>query len=344
MASSDSGDTSSGFARQTSQSWRISFFLAFILLCAVLALIVILLIRSGFFKFGTPITDTQYKALWTFLASALGAAVTLIGLTLTRSHNARTLALQSDVANRTLIAERDAENRQKLQAAVEGLQLVSTNEGKYAVSAQVAGSLAALVHLGHPVIAMRALRAAWSDGPVDVDTAVWLINEVLDKGSRESQVEASSLLCEHAADLCDDRDGHEGEFSWPALLYAEWPTRPLRACRFEILFAIVRVVLSKARPWWGYEYDWSLVLLDEAMERDPDPVLKNCARHLLRPLAESYAADFNRRSEVRLPWGDATKDLSAIERRASDPQGDGRTTKKTQDLIAKLERWRNSSA
>jgi hypothetical protein len=342
MAGSDRGDPSSEPIRQVPESWRIPFLLAFILLCAVLALIVILLIRSGFFNFGAPITDTQYKALWTFLASALGAAVTLIGLTLTSSHNARTLALQSDVANRRLIAERDAENRQKLQAAVEGLQLMSTNEGKYAVSAQVAGSLAALVHLGHPVIAMRALRAAWSDGPVDVGAAVWLINEVLAGGSRESQVEASSLLCEHAADLCDSQDGHEGEFSWPALLYTEWPISPQRACRFEILFAIVRVVLSKAKSWWGYEYDWSLVLLDEAMEKDPDVVLKNCARHLLRPLAECYASDYNRRSEVKLPWGDETKDLSVIESRASDRQEDGRTTKKTQDLVVEIERWRSS--
>jgi len=207
-----------------------------------------------------------------------------------------------------------------------------------------AGSLAALVHLGHPVIAMRAPRAAWSDGPVDVDTAVWLINEVLDDGSPASQIEASSLLCEHAGDLCDNRDGHGGEFSWPALLYSRWPTKPVRACRFEILFAIARVVLSRDKSWWGYDYDWSLVLLDEAMMKDPDPVLKHCARHLLRPLAESYAAGANRRNEFKLPWGNETKDLSVIEQRAHDHQEGERITKKTQDLVAELEHWRSSSS
>jgi hypothetical protein len=333
-----------GSSSRTSKSWRIAFVLALILLCAVLALIVVLLIRSGFFKFGTAITDTQYKALWTFLASALGAAVTLIGLTLTSSHNARTLALQSDLENRKSIAANDAENRQKLQAAVEGLQLISTSAGGYAVSAQVAGSLATLVHLGHPVIAMRALRAAWFDGPVDVDTAVWLINEVLVKGSRESQFEASTLLCEHAADLCDDRGGHEGEFSWPSLLYSKWPVSPARVCRFEILFAVVRVVISKAKDWWGFQYDWSLALLDEAIEKDPDPVLQNCARHLLEPLAKSYAAGYNLRSEIKLPWGDETKDLSAIENRTLDHQKVERITKKTQDLVEELNRWCNYSA
>lgn len=176
MASSQKDDATSGLTQQTSHSWHVAFLFAFILLCAVLALIVTLLVRSGFFRFGAPITNTQYKALWTFLASALGAAVALIGLTLTSSHDNRVLALQS-------VARREAEDRQKLQTVVQGLQLISTSEGEYEVSAQVAGSLAALVHLGHPVIAMRALRAAWSDGPVDVDTAVWLINEVLESGS-----------------------------------------------------------------------------------------------------------------------------------------------------------------
>lgn len=334
-------DEGKGFS---SKSWQIAFLLALILLCAVLALIVVLLIRSGFFKFGTPITNTQYKALWTFLASALGAAVTLIGLTLTSSHNARTLALQSDMENRKSIAVNDAEYRQKLQAVVEVLRLISTSEGRYAVSAQVAGSLATLVHLGHPVIAMRALRAAWSDGPVDVDTAVWLINEVLEKGSRESQFEAASLLSEHAADLCDDRDGHEGEFSWPPLLYNKWPIDPTKFCRFEILFAVVRVVISKAKDWWGLQYDWSLTLLDEAMEKDPDPVLKNCARYLLEPLAKSYAAGYELRSGIKLPWGDGAKDLLAIENRTLNRQGVERISKKTQDLAEELKRWCNPGA
>jgi hypothetical protein len=344
VTSGEGKGSSSESISRTSKSWRIAFVLALILLCAVLALIVVLLIRSGFFKFGAPITDTQYKALWTFLASALGAAVTLIGLTLTSSHNARTLALQSDMENRKSIAVNDAENRQKLQAAVEGLQLISTSEGRYAVSAQVAGSLATLVHLGHPVIAMRVLRAAWSDGPVDVDTAVWLINEVLEKGSRESQFEASSLLCEHAADLCDGRDGHEGEFSWPSLLYNKWPIDQAKVCRFEILFAVVRVVISKTKDWWGFQYDWSLALLDEAIEKDPDAVLKNCARHLLEPLAKSYAVGYDLRSEIKLPWGDQTKDLSAIENRTLYHQGIERITKKTQDLVEELKRWGNPGA
>jgi hypothetical protein len=341
VAESGRNDVTAGLTSRTPPSLQAAFRFAFSLLCIVLALIAILLIRSGFFKFAAPITNTQYKALWTFLASALGAAVTLIGLTLTHSHNARTLALQADVANRQSMAEQEVENRQKLETVVKGLQLISTAEGKYAVSAQVAGSLASLVHLRHPVVAMRALRAAWSDGQVDVGTAVWLINEVLLDGSAASQVEASALLCEHAADLCNGQKGREGELAWPAVLYTEWPTNPPKACRFGILFTIARVVLSKNRAWWGYKYDWSVVLLDEAMKKDPDPVLKDCACHLLRPIVESYAAKSIVRNDIQLPWGDGVKKLPEIEKGVRDHKGVGRITAETRDLVKELEGWRS---
>jgi hypothetical protein len=340
VAEPGTNDVTAELTSQTPSRLQAAFLFALVLLCTVLALIAILLIRSGFFNFAAPITNTQYKALWTFLASALGAAVTLIGLTLTHSHNARTLALQADVANRQSMAEQEVESRQKLETVVKGLQLISTAEGKYAVSAQVAGSLASLVHLRHPVVAMRALRAAWSDGQVDVGTAVWLINEVLVDGSPASQVEASALLCEHAADLCNSQKGRKGEVTWPSVLYTEWLTHPPRACRFEILFTIVRVVLSRDKAWWGYNYDWAVVLLDEAMKKDPDPVLRDCACHLLRPVVESYASKSNVRKDIQLPWGDGVKKLPEIEKGVIDHQGVGRITAETRNLVKELEGWR----
>lgn len=335
MTNSEKFDNLPHIPSRSPQGWRVAFLLASTLLCAVLALIAILLVRTGFFRFNAPITNVQYKALWTFLAAALGAAVTLIGLILTHSHNVRTLTFQADVANRQSMAEREVDNRQKLETVVKSLELVSTADHAYAVPAQVAGSLAALVHLGHPVIAMRTLHAAWSDGSVDVATAVWLINEVLDGGSPASQKEASHLLCEHASDLCDKRDDHKGEFEWPELLYAEWPTRTPRACRFDIIFAIVGVLTSRDEAWWEYGDGWSIVLLHEAMKEDSDPVLKDCACHLLEPIIKPYAG-----KDMRLPWRDDIKEMAEIGKNLQEFEGCGRTTAKTRRLVADLETWR----
>jgi hypothetical protein len=316
-----------------SPRWGIGFWAAFGLLLAILAFIVVLLVRSGFFNFSNSISNDQYKALWTFLASALVASVTLIGLTLTYSHNMRTVALQADSAKRQEIAERESEDRLKLETVVKSLELVSAGPGAYAVSAQVAGSLAALVHLGHPVIAMRALRAAWHDKGVDVATAVWLINEVLERGTPVAQIEASYLLSEHANELCYE-EGRDGEFEWPEILHKKWIKDAPRACRLEIFSAIVAVLISRDKSWWGYTDGWAVVLFYEAMTVDPDPVLRDCACHLARPIIESYPT-----KDVRLPWGDDLRELAEIERSVRNYQGCGRITVKTTMLEKELESW-----
>jgi hypothetical protein len=147
------------------------------------AIAVALVVRSQVFAFGRSSLSTgDVQALWAFIASGVTASLTLVGLLLTRSHNRRTLALQIE-----------AERRLVLETVVKGLDLVAPTE-TYAPSAKIAGALAALVHLDHPVIAMRTLGAAWGDGVVDSASAVWLINEVFERGSKHSQLEAATLL------------------------------------------------------------------------------------------------------------------------------------------------------
>jgi predicted membrane-bound mannosyltransferase len=64
-------------------------------------------IRSGVLDLGKRnITADEYKAMWAFFASGLATAATIIGLLLTKSHNDRTLAFQSEIENRKLLAGR----------------------------------------------------------------------------------------------------------------------------------------------------------------------------------------------------------------------------------------------
>jgi hypothetical protein len=165
------------------------------------AIAVALVIRSHVFAFGRgPLSSEDVRALWALVASGITASLTFTGLLFTRSHNRRTLALQIE-----------AERRLVLETVVKGLDLVAPTE-EYAPKAKIAGALAALVHLYHPVIAMRTLGAAWGDGVVDSASAVWLINEVLEQGSKQSQLEAATLLDIHSTELCAPVPG---SFSWP---------------------------------------------------------------------------------------------------------------------------------
>jgi hypothetical protein len=258
-------------------------------------------IRSGIFDLrDRTIGPDEYKALWAFIASGLGTAATIIGLLLARSHNLRTLALQADIENRKLAFQEEAEDRKSvleretsarlaLDTAVKGLELVADGEGGYAPKARVAGALAALVHLGHPVIAMRTLEAAWDDAAVDKATACWLISEVYQSGSESSQIEASALLRTKASTLPEEEGG--GDLEWPSAFWSKWLTDlPLEA-RYNNLLALVEVLLSRRKDWWDGTHGWVLILIDEAYRHDPDQDIRNAAAVLLTPILASFGED-----------------------------------------------------
>jgi hypothetical protein len=146
-----------------------------------------------------------------------------------------------------------------------------------------------LVHLGHPVIAMRCLSSAWNDNAVDADTGVWLISEVLKSGSDESKVDASGLLANMADKLPDEHQS--GNISWPDALWDQWQTKIPEDGRFYILEAIVRTLLSRDRGWWGSSHGWAVIALDEARLRDPSTTIKAEAALILKHVLDTFSRD-----------------------------------------------------
>jgi len=218
---------SPALSRAEDRGLRWATWVAYGLLALFVAVTVVLmgflLVSSKVFT-GAALNDALYKALWAFIASALATSVTLVGLLVGKAQNDRTLAFQHDVETRNRVAQQAAESRQTLDTVVDCLELVTASDGTYAPKARIAGSLAALIHLGHPVIAMRTLSAAWTDEKVDPETAVWLIGEVLGSAStlERSKNEAARLLLAHADELCLRGDEHRGEFVWPESPWEMW--------------------------------------------------------------------------------------------------------------------------
>jgi hypothetical protein len=141
-------------------------------------------IRSGILDLNDRSIDAdEYKALWAFIGSGLATAASIVGILFTRAHNERT------------------SSQLELDTAVKSLQLLTLDDGKYAPKARVAGALSALVHLGHPLIAMRTLASVWQEGAIDSGTACWLISEVFQRGSPESKIEATTLLRQNVENL-----------------------------------------------------------------------------------------------------------------------------------------------
>jgi len=232
----------------------------YVLLAPLYLFGLILLGKSGIYLlWGNPTANSgqMYQASLTFLASALATGIGAVGLWFSKSHQDRT------------------ESRLRLESATSGLELIGQGDG-YAPSARVAGALATLVHLDHPTIAIRALRAAWKDGAVDIETATWVIGEVLQSGTAESQLEAADLLYSRSAVLCEDGPDGTLEVHWPYPILEAWPSHLPLDARCDVLGALVSMLVSRPVETWrtGRRHFWAIALLDEAIQREPDQILR----------------------------------------------------------------------
>jgi hypothetical protein len=249
-----------------------------LLVLPLYAIAVVISIRSELFRFkGAPFSNSQLKAAWTFLAAGLAATATVLGALLTKSHNDRTLALQSETERRQRLFETETNERLSMDSVINGLELMCRN-GEYSPKAITAGGLATLVQLGHPIVAMRALAAAMPDGAVDDDTATWLISQVLTatttKGTswdlEAAKEEAANLLYKYAPYLTD-ASSENADFSWPDAVTAQWPEGLPQNASLNILAALVELLLSQRKEWWksnGQTYSWISYTIDEALTKE----------------------------------------------------------------------------
>jgi hypothetical protein len=310
--------------------------LAVLLVVPLYALAISFVVRSGIFDLrDRTISDEEFRTLWAFIAAGVGTAATIIGFLLTRSHNERTLAFQRDLEDRKLASQQETDARMTLETVVRGLELLVVGDGAYAPRARIAGSLATMVQLGHPAIAMRVLATLWQEDKVDNGTACWLISEVLRMGTRQSRIEAAYLLYRHADSLTDS--GAEAWFDWPDILQDNWSTDfPLEA-RLRILASFVMVVLSKEPSWWGSDW-WFFPYLDEVAQTDPDPTVTDTAMQLLWAFHRALPPP----AGFRVSWQSGWKSLDDIKGRMDRYVDRGSNLDQFRPLIEKIPRWAGS--
>jgi len=248
------------------RNWLAVAFIALLVL-PLYALVISVVVRSGLWDlWGEPFNDEQFKALFLFLGAALGTTATVIGLLLTRASAERSLAQQQLDTERSLA-------QQQLDTAVQALSLIK-HDTEYAAQAVVSGALATLVHLGHPVIAMRTLQTALRDKAVDITTAVWLIDQVLvaaPSAARRadlvvSKQEAVELLHTNLERLTDD--DKPGEVDWPLSALAAWPKGLGQQSGWRLMQALMELLCSRPAHWWTQKYTWSWVIytLDQLVQ------------------------------------------------------------------------------
>jgi len=280
-------------ASRSANRWVWTAFFVFLIL-PLYAIAVTISIRSNLFRLGAePLSNDQLKSVWTFLAAGLAASATVLGALLTKSHNDRTFDLQRASEERQQVLSTETNERLKMDSVISGLNLIC-HEDKYSPKAATAGGLAALVQLGHPIIAMRALAAALPDGAVDNDTATWLISQVLTttvttgtpQDLNAARQEAAALLQVYAPRFTVTAE--KGLWAWPDAVTTQWPSGLPQNCAFNLLVALSELLLSQTRDWWrGYD-QWVLFTVDEAIRRERDVVVRTCAAYLGRAMLEVF--------------------------------------------------------
>jgi hypothetical protein len=242
--------------------------LACLLLGLIAVAVFLLVVKMDFFT-DQALTDEQSKAVWTFVGVSLGAVVTLIGTLLAEQHNRRTDAL-----------EREAETRLKLDTIGRLLELL-TEDGEYAKPARVGGAIATMVELEGGAVALRVLGDLWAAKAVATDTAVWLIEHVLNTDRPEDeQILAAGLLVLNATALVPAAGDEEQDWeSWPTLT-EPWPPHLPSGVKDALILLAARVLLARERKYWE-DRSGSLAPVVMLAKAHDDPDYRDAAASIL---------------------------------------------------------------
>lgn len=278
------------------------------------ALAAIFSIRAGIWSVDGEVTAGQVTAVFAFLGVGLTATVTLVGALL------------------TFESTRRSREQLMLDTATKSLGLLQTDSREYATKAVVGGSLATLVHLGHPIIAMRTLDAAWIENKIHPSSACWVIGEVLTSHGGASAVEAAALLRANVKKLPGPVEAAY-EVHWPLELAQRWPTRtPFRA-RADLVRALGALVLTRPKLWWGENVGWVVGNLTLAMRRDDSEAIRRSGATLI--LALTNALEGQRVLDDHSGSATAVRDL----RQEALTLGSGDTVQGTKALREALDQW-----
>jgi hypothetical protein len=280
--------------------------------------------RAGLLDLDGDVTTDQYKAMLAFIGTSLAGTATLVGALVTRSQNLRTVAVQQ--------REND---RLALDTVVKSLELIAI-EGTYSPPAKIAGALATMVHLGHPVIAMLTTAAVWDQQKLSPEAGCWLVGQTLERGSDVSKHDAASLLLRHAAEL--PVGSNPGELHWPEYVSTRWRSELPYQARVTLALTMGCALMSRPSKWWRGEFTGVISLSHSILTTDPSEHLKHVAASMIVELAPDVTTDSVLVETGFVPLPDLVDE--AVLARSSVRQVNGRCDA----MLAQLHLWRTTDA
>ena len=284
-------------------------------LIASVAAIAILGVALGLMKllglFDIPTDDAGAKTLAAALGlvgSVLATAITLIGTVVKYSIDDRNARLAAVEAGRNYALALEAENRNRIEAAIRAVDLLSENN-KDATGHQIGGALLALSSLGEFDLAVALLAQLWRTRLVSRDVAHQVLSWALSRGSEDSQLRAGALLWENPDQIV--RGGYK---IWP-IRGRGWRTDLPEDCRHAMAAAAVQCMkLVEARDNGDKrKLRFPAQVLYEALE-DKLPEVSDMAAASLRPLVEALDKALPKARVMYVGEGDVLSVENIVER------------------------------
>ena len=177
----------------------------------------------------------------------------------------------------------EAEKRLKQEAAIQTVQLLSTNSGKDVPETQRAGVLFILANLGLLDLAITVLDQMLAHDRIDAKSAVWVINKALESNDEKIQLEASSILRERYGKFLMKN----GQCTFPRCFYLNWNTEMPLLARQEAAEALLKMITARSYRNWDSEIFNTLILtLIAIWKTEPEMRLKNgvgiCLEKIIR--------------------------------------------------------------
>jgi hypothetical protein len=246
---------------------------------AILGIAIGLMVVIGLFDI--PKDDTGAKTLAAALAligSVLSAAVTLVGTVVKYSIDDRNARLATIEAGRNYTLALEAEKRNRIEAAIRAVDLLSENN-KDSTPNQIGGALLALVSLGELDLAVTLLAQLWPAGLGSPLVAGNILQQALETGSERTQVSAGTVLSQNA-----ERIQHEGFHIWP-IPRLGWRTDLPGNCRLSLVLAAAKWMKTQIAENPKAVPD-AAVVLNQALD-DPDASFADIAASSLKPLVQA---------------------------------------------------------
>jgi hypothetical protein len=229
--------------------------------------------------------DSEGKTLGAALGlvgAVISAVITLVGTMIKYSlddRNARQAAVE---ASRNYALAVEAEQRNRIEAAIRAVDLLSENN-KDATESQMGGALLALASLGELDLAISLLAQLWPGGLVSAPVADVVLQAAFRSESEQTQKSASTVLAQNAKRI------DQGVYHiWP-LPDVGWRTNLPHNARVALVCAAGEWLISEiaTRP---YELSSSSIVLYQALE-DPDEYVRDISAACLRPYVEQISDD-----------------------------------------------------